>query len=119
MRCGCKGNCATIRCACFKVKVDCTLRCHGRNSGAQCANTGDSAAPSGTFRLGLNTERIVPPGSSQNPKRDKQIDEETLGRRLLVILLPLWTALIMVQRVVRRFRLAQRISTGCDDGAQH
>ena len=68
MRCGCKGNCATICCACFKVKVDCTLRCHGRNSGSQCTNTGDSAAPSGTFRLALNTERIVPPGSSQNPK---------------------------------------------------
>jgi len=69
VRCGCKGNCATIRCSCFKAKVDCTLHCHGRNDGMHCTNTGASVALSGTFSLALNTARIDQPGPSQNPKR--------------------------------------------------
>ena len=69
VRCGCKGNCATIRCSCFKAKVDCTLHCHGRNDGMHCTNTGASAALSGTFSLALNTAKGDQPGPSQNPKR--------------------------------------------------
>jgi hypothetical protein len=67
--CGCKGNCATIRCSCFKAKVDCTLHCHGRNDGMHCTNTGASVALSGTFSLALNTAIIDQPGPSQNAKR--------------------------------------------------
>jgi len=44
----CKGNCTTVRCKCFKAKAECTLRCHGRDGGAQCINTGPSAALLGT-----------------------------------------------------------------------
>jgi len=69
VRCGCNGNCATVRCSCFKAKVDCTLHCHGRNDGMHCTNTRPSVALSGTFSLALNTPRIDQPGPSQNPKR--------------------------------------------------
>jgi hypothetical protein len=65
VRCGCKGNCNTIRCKCFKAKVECTLHCHGQNDGVQCTNNGDSAAPSGTFNLKPNTT----PRLSHNHKR--------------------------------------------------
>ena len=34
VRCGCKGDCATIHYTYFKAKVDCTFNCHGRNGGA-------------------------------------------------------------------------------------
>jgi len=65
VRCGCKGNCNTIRCKCLKAKVECTLHCHGQNDGVQCTNNGDSAAPSGTFNLKPNTT----PRISHNHKR--------------------------------------------------
>jgi hypothetical protein len=68
VRCGCKGNCATVRCKCFKGKVECTLHCHGRDGGARCTNTGDSAAPSGTFKLKRNT-RPAPPEPNQKRQR--------------------------------------------------
>jgi len=63
--CGCKGNCNTICCKCFKAKVECTLHCHGQNVGVQCTNSGDSAAPSGTFNL----EQKTTPSPSHNHKR--------------------------------------------------
>jgi len=69
VRCGCKGNCATIHCSCFNAKVDCPLHCHCRNDGINCTNTGASIALSGTFSLALNPARIDQPGPSQNPKR--------------------------------------------------
>jgi len=65
VRCRCKGNCTTGHCKCFKPKVKCTLHCHGRDGGAQCTNTGPSAAPSGTFNLERNT-RLAPPEPSHN-----------------------------------------------------
>jgi len=49
VHCRCKGNCTTVCCKCFKAKAECILHCHGRDGGAQCINTGPSAAPSGTF----------------------------------------------------------------------
>ena len=55
----------TVRCKCFRPKVECTLHCHGRDGGAQGINTGPSAAPSGTSNLKLNT-RSVPPEPSRN-----------------------------------------------------
>ena len=63
----CKGNCTTVHCKCFKAKGECTLHCHDRNGGAQCINTGPSAAPSGTFNLEQNT-RSAPPEPSHNLK---------------------------------------------------
>jgi hypothetical protein len=66
VRCGCKGNCTTIRCKCFKSKVECTLHCHGRDGGEQCTNTGVTAVPSGTFNLKRNPSI---PGPRQNHKR--------------------------------------------------
>jgi len=51
VRCGYKGNCATVRCKCFKGAVECTLHYHGRDGGSHCTNTGDLAAPCGTFKL--------------------------------------------------------------------
>jgi len=65
VRCGCKGNCAPVRWKCFKGKVECTLRCHGRDGSAHCTNTGHSAVPSGTFKLKRNT-RSAPPEPSHN-----------------------------------------------------
>jgi len=62
----CKGT--TVHCKCFKAKAECTLRCHGRNGGAQCINTAASAAPSGTFNLEQNTWS-VPPELRPNQKR--------------------------------------------------
>ena len=61
-----KGTVLQFHCVCIRAKVDCTLHCHGQNGGAQ---WGDSAAPSGTCRLALNTKRIAPPGAGQNLKR--------------------------------------------------
>jgi hypothetical protein len=57
----CKGNCTTVRCKCFKAKAECTLHCHGRGGGAQCINTGPSAAPSGTFNLERNIGNPLSP----------------------------------------------------------
>ncbi|KAF8539844.1 hypothetical protein BDD12DRAFT_805019 [Trichophaea hybrida] len=48
--------------------MECTLYCHGRNGGAQCTNTGASAALSGTFNLERNT-RSAPPEPRHNQKR--------------------------------------------------
>jgi len=48
VHCRCKGNCTMVRCKCFKAKAECTLHCHGRDGGAQCIDTGPSAAPSAT-----------------------------------------------------------------------
>jgi len=62
VRCGCKRNCGTIRCKCFKAKVECTLHFHGGDDGAQCTNAGVSKAPSGTLNLKRNT---TPPRPSQ------------------------------------------------------
>jgi hypothetical protein len=70
VRCECKGNCATVRWKCFKGKVESTLHCHGRDGGEHCTNTGDSAAPSGTFKLKRNT-RSAPPEPSHNQKRQR------------------------------------------------
>jgi len=64
VHCGCKGNCSTIRCKCFKAKVECTLHCHGQNDVVQCRNNGDLAAPSGTFNL----KRKTTPTPSHNHK---------------------------------------------------
>jgi len=52
----------------FQTKAECTLHCPGRDGGAQCINTGASAAPSGTFNLERNT-RSVPPEPGPNPNR--------------------------------------------------
>ena len=68
VRCRCEGNCTTDRCKCFKAKVECTLHCHGPDGGAQCKNTGPSAAPSGTFNLERNT-RSTRTEPSHNQKR--------------------------------------------------
>ena len=68
VRCSCKGNCTTDRCKGFKAKAECTLHCHGRDGGAQCKNTGPSAAPSGTFNLERNT-RSAQTEPSHNQKR--------------------------------------------------
>jgi len=65
--CGCKGNCNTIRCKCFKAKVECTLHCHGQTDGVKCTNNGVSAAPSGTFNLKWKT--IPRPSVNDNHKR--------------------------------------------------
>jgi hypothetical protein len=62
LRCRCKGDCTTVRCKSFKAKAECTVHWHGRDGGAQCTNTGASAAPSGTFHLERNA-RSDPPAS--------------------------------------------------------
>jgi hypothetical protein len=69
VRCGCKGDCATIRCKCFKSGIECTLHCHGRIGGANCTNTGGRVAPTGTFHLIQKEARAVPKGSQQIAKR--------------------------------------------------
>jgi hypothetical protein len=74
VRCGCKGNCNTIRCKCFKAKVECTLHCHGQTDGVKCTNNGVSAAPSGTFNL----ERKTIPRPSLNDNH-KQLRPNTQG----------------------------------------
>jgi len=51
VNCRCKGNCTTVRCKCSKAKAECKFDCHGRDGGAQCINSGPSAAPSRTFNL--------------------------------------------------------------------
>ena len=98
----------------FQYKIDCTLHCHGRNSGSQCTNTGDSAAPSSTIRLALNITRITLPRSSQIQTADEQIHEEILasGGRLGLLVIPLLLEIAptMVQRVALRLRLAQRVA---------
>jgi len=65
---------------CFKAKVECTLHCHGRDGGAQCTNTGASAAPSGNFNLKRNT-RTAPPEPSCNEIRDRANTEEDACKR--------------------------------------
>ena len=66
LRCGCKDNCTTIPCKCFRAKIECTLHCHGRDGDERCTNTGVSAVPSGTFNLKRNPAM---PGPRQNHKR--------------------------------------------------
>jgi hypothetical protein len=70
---------ATVRCKCFKANAECTLHCHGQDGGAQCINTGLSAAPSGTFNLERNT-RSAPPEPSHNLKR-RRARRAALGKR--------------------------------------
>jgi hypothetical protein len=71
VRCGCKGNCNTIRCKCFKAKVECTLHCHGQTDGVKCTNNGDLAAPSGTFNL---IRKTIP-----RPSHHKRLQANTQG----------------------------------------
>jgi len=67
VRCGCRGNCNTIRCNCFKAKVQCTLHCHGQTDGVECTNNGVSAVPSGTCNLKRKT--VPRPSLHDNNKR--------------------------------------------------
>ena len=79
---------------------------HGRTDGAQCANTGDSAAPSGTFRLTLNTKRIAPPGSRQNPNRRQANTQRETWESTASDPASAEVAPATVQRAVLRPRLA-------------
>jgi len=69
VRCRCKGNCNTIRCKCFKAKVECTLHCHGQTDEVKCTKNGVSAAASGTFNLKQTTIPRPSPSLNDNHKR--------------------------------------------------